>query len=120
MTFLTAARAARAALSGFCRIPASVVTVILLILSAFSISCGNGSGTSSAAPDHLAYVTLPSQGSVLLLQINGGTGVVTVGGQTPQVMNTSPNGLALLPSKNFLYTANSRANTISVFSVANN
>jgi len=63
---------------------------------------------------------LPSQGSVLLLNIEGATGVITAGANTPPVQGISPTGLALLPSKNFLYAADSHANTISIFSVANN
>jgi 6-phosphogluconolactonase (cycloisomerase 2 family) len=55
---------------------------------------------------------------VLLLYINGATGAITLGASTPQVENTSPSGLALLPSKKFLYAVNSFANTISIFNVA--
>jgi 6-phosphogluconolactonase len=116
MSFLRAARAALASQSGLRRMVAAVVIVIVMVLAGLSLSCGNN---SQSAPNHFAYVTLPSQGSVLILQIDGGTGTMTVGGSTPAVLGTSPNGLALLPSKKFLYAANSRANTISVFSVAN-
>jgi 6-phosphogluconolactonase (cycloisomerase 2 family) len=55
---------------------------------------------------------------VLLLHIDGSTGAISMGAQTPPVENTSPTGLALLPSRKFLYVANSRANTISIFNVA--
>ena len=56
---------------------------------------------------------------MLLLNIDGVTGAITSGPSTPQVANTTPTGLALLPSRKFLYAMNSRANTISIFSIAN-
>ncbi|MGD0793464.1 MAG: beta-propeller fold lactonase family protein [Terriglobales bacterium] len=112
MSFLRAARAALADQSCFPRILVAVVVV----LAGLSLSCSSYSGTT--VPDHNAYVTLPATGNVLLLHINGSTGVITTGAQTPQVEGTSPNGLALLPSKKFLYAINSRANTISIFNVA--
>jgi len=112
MSFLRAARAALADQSCFPRILVAVVVV----LAGLSLSCSSYNGT--AVPDHNAYVTLPATGNVLVLHINGSTGVITAGAQTPQVEGTSPNGLALLPSKKFLYVVNSRANTISIFNVA--
>src|SRR5271157_2098501 len=112
MSFLRAARAALADQSCFPRILVAVVVV----LAGLSLSCSSYNGT--AVPDHYAYVTLPATGNVLVLHINGSTGVITAGAQTPQVEGTSPNGLALLPSKKFLYVVNSRANTISIFNVA--
>jgi len=92
---------------------------ILVCLAAFFVSCtssGSG-GLFHPIPGHNAYVTLPSSGNVLLLHIDGSTGIITPGAQTPQVAATSPNGLALLGSK-FLYVANAAANTISIFSIA--
>ncbi len=112
MSFLRAARAALADQSCFPRILVAVV----IVLAGLSLSCSSYRGT--AVPDHYAYVTLPATGNVLLLHINGSTGVITAGAQTPQVEGTSPNGLALLPSKKFLYAVNARANTISIFNVA--
>jgi 6-phosphogluconolactonase (cycloisomerase 2 family) len=113
MSFLRAARAALASESGFPRI----LVAMVVILAGLSFSCG-GSGYTRSAPNHNAYVTLPQRGSVLLLNIDGATGVITTGAETPQVENSTPTGLALLSSKKFLYTANSRANTISIFNVA--
>jgi 6-phosphogluconolactonase (cycloisomerase 2 family) len=52
------------------------------------------------------------------LHINGSTGAITLGPKTTPVQNISPNGLALLASKKFLYVANSRGDTISIFNVA--
>ena len=106
MSFLRAARAARAGQNG-----------------SSPDSCGRGRYRSwpdfffpaAAAAhrarclNHTAYVTVPATGSVLLLHINGSTGAITLGAQTPPVQNTSPTGLALLPSKKFLYVVNSRA-----------
>ena len=89
----------------------------VLVLAGISLSCGSRSYTARA-PDQNAYVTLPALGSVLLLHINGATGVITQGAQTPTTENTSPTGLALLPSKKFLYAINSRSDTISIFNVA--
>src|SRR5271166_1676811 len=115
MSFLRAARAALAGQSGLRRIPAALVGS--LVLAGLSLSC---SSNQNHGPNHFAYVTLKAQGAVLLLQINGSTGTVTVGGTTPPQSSTSPVGLALTPSKQFLYTANSRADTISTYNVQNN
>ena|ERR1700688_1476286 len=112
MSFLRAARAALAGQSS----PYIILSVIAVVLSGFFISCGSSSHSSSS-PNHSAYVTLPASGSVALLHINGATGAISMGAQTPQTEGTSPKGLALLPSKKFLYVANSRANTISIFNV---
>ncbi len=114
MSFLRAARAALAGPSGSPRIFVAVVVV----LAGLSLSCGSSSHLPHG-PSHNAYVTLPGKGTVLLLHIDGGTGAITLGGSTPQVENTSPTGLALLPSKKFLYAVNSGRNTgIAIFKVA--
>lgn len=99
------------------RCAAGAILILSFVLALLSISCGTNSSTPVLA-NHIAYITLPDYGSVLMLQINGTTGEITAGDQTPQVQGTSPTGLALLPSKKFLYTANSRANTISTYNVA--
>jgi 6-phosphogluconolactonase (cycloisomerase 2 family) len=113
MSFLGAARAALAGQSGVCRI---LGAALALAPACIFISCG-GSTSRTVSPNHLAYVTLPARGSVATLSIDGATGIITMGSQTPQVEGTSPRGLALLPSKKFLYAVNSQANTISIFSV---
>ncbi len=115
MSFLRAACAARAGQSG--RVLVALVAVIVVVLAGLSLSCGSSS-FHATAPDQNAYVTLPALGSVLQLHINGATGAITQGAQTPTTGNTSPTGLALLPSKKFLYAINSRADTISIFNVA--
>jgi DNA-binding beta-propeller fold protein YncE len=120
MSFL---RAARAALAGQNCLPQILVAVVVVaavfVLAGLSLSCGSSSHSTSGH-NHNAYVTLPSRGSVLLLHINGATGAITLGAETPQVQNTSPTGIALLPSKKFLYAVNSSsfADSISIFSVA--
>src|SRR5258708_21536218 len=115
MSFL---RAARAALAGQSCLPRILVAVaVIVVLAGPSLSCGSSSHSTSG-PNHNAYVALPSRGSVLLLHISGATGAITVGAETPQVQDTSPTGIALLPSKKFLYAVNSFANTISIFNVA--
>ena len=119
MSFLRAARAALAGLNCLPRIPVALVVVAVFVLAGLSLSCGSSShGTSGH--NHNAYVTLPARGSVLLLHINGATGAITLGAETPQVQNTSPTGIALLPSKKFLYAINSssHADSISIFNVA--
>src|SRR5258708_24644872 len=115
MNFL---RAARAALAGQSCLPRILVAVaVIVVLAGSSLSCGSSSHSTSG-PNHNAYVTLPSRGSVLLLHISGATGAITLGAETPQVQDTSPTAMALLPSKKFLYAVNSFANTISIFNVA--
>src|SRR6202165_5802884 len=115
MSFL---RAARAALAGQSCLPRSLVAVVaLFVLAGLALSCGSSSHSTSG-PTHNAYVTLPSRGSLLLLHITGATGAITLGAETPQVQDTTPTGIALLPSKKFLYAVNSFANTISIFKVA--
>jgi 6-phosphogluconolactonase len=115
MSFL---RAARAALAGQSRLPRILVAVVVIaVLAGFTLSCGSSSHKTSG-PNHNAYVSLPSRGSVLLLHISGATGAITLGAETPQVLDTTPTGIALLPSKKFLYAVNSFANTISIFKVA--
>src|ERR1035437_8460915 len=117
MSFLRAACAARAGQSGLPRILVALLVVIVVVSAGLSLSCGNSS-FKATAPDQNAYVTLPASGSVLLLYINGATGAITQVAQTPPTENTSPTGLALLPSKKFLYAINSHADTISIFNVA--
>jgi len=113
MSFL---RAARAALAVPSRLPRILVAALVVILAVLSLSCGNSKPLT--APNHNAYVTLPSDGSVLLLHIDGATGAITAGAKTPSTVNTTPNGVALLPSRKFLYAVNSFADTISIFNVA--
>jgi 6-phosphogluconolactonase len=112
MSFL---RAARAALAGQTCLPRIFVAVVVIaILAGLSLSC---STTKTVVPTHSAYVTLPATGSVLLLSINGANGAISLGGRTPQQEGLSPSGLALAPSKKYLYVVNSFANTISIFNV---
>lgn len=117
MSFLRAACAALVGPTDIRKRYRALTFVPVLLLASVFLSCGSSS--SSTAPNHTAYVSLPSEGSVLVLQLNGSNGIITLGGKTPSSGTTSPTGLALLPSKKFLYTANSRENTISTFNVAN-
>ncbi|MGA2980346.1 MAG: beta-propeller fold lactonase family protein [Terriglobales bacterium] len=120
MSFQRAARAALTGQTGLCRILAAMAVVIVIVplLAGLFLSCGSSSSVSPNGPDHNAYLTLPTYGSVALLHIDGATGVITLGAETPQVVGTTPTGLALLPSKKFLYAVNSLANSISIFNVA--
>lgn len=92
------------------------VAMLAVVLAGFAVSCG---GTNHPAlATHNAYITLPSAGSVRLLRINDSTGVITADAQTPPVSGLTPTGMALHPSKNFLYTANSDGNSVSLFKIA--
>ena len=82
MSFLRAARAALAGQSCLPRIPVAFVFVAVVVLAGLSLSCGSSSHSTSVA-NHNAYVTLPARGSVLLLHINGATGAITLGAETP-------------------------------------
>jgi 6-phosphogluconolactonase len=113
MSFLRAARAARTGQNCISPILASLVVFLALL----SLSCGNNVSKVLPGPNHRAYVTLPQTGAVLLLNIDGSNGAITTGAQTPPVNGTTPNGLALHPSKKFLYAVNSQAFTVSIFNV---
>jgi 6-phosphogluconolactonase len=116
MSFLRAARAALAGQSFIRRILTATVIVLVTLLVLLSLSCGGN--TNLVAPNHNAFVTLPSNGSVLLLHMNGGTGSITLGSKTSPTVGFTPTGMALLPSRKFLYVINSQGYSISVFSVA--
>ena len=120
MSFLGAACAARTATPAKTNqsgVP-QILTAVAVMLSLLCLSCG--SSYSPTGPNHNAYVTLPARGSVLLLNIDGSTGVMTQAAETPQVQNAAPTGIALLPSRKFLYVVNSglTAYSISIFAVA--
>jgi 6-phosphogluconolactonase (cycloisomerase 2 family) len=95
---------------------AGVALIGVALLAASLPSCGGGKKPPVFGQKQNAYVTLPSQGSVLLMQINSLTGAMTTAAATPEVVGTSPKGLALM--NKFLYVANSQANTISLFNIA--
>jgi 6-phosphogluconolactonase (cycloisomerase 2 family) len=115
MSFLRAARAALAGQNCLPRILVALTVVVVVVLTGFSLSCGGS--TPPPLINHSAYVTLPSSGSVLLLQINSTTGAITLGAETPAGEGLTPTGIALIPSRKFLYAVNSFANTISIFTV---
>lgn len=117
MSFLRAARAARVGQSGLRRMPAALAVIIILALAGICISCSNTT-KSAQQPLRNAYVTLPATGSVLLLQVNETTGEIALEARTPPVEGDTPTGLALHPSKKFLYVVNSVADTISTFNIA--
>lgn len=114
MSFFRAARAALTGAACLRRLLPFVIFVIVILLAGILLSCGSG----RYSRDHNAYVTLPGTGNVLLLYINGVNGIITLGPATPQVLDATTIGLALAPSKKFLYTVNSFADTISIFSIA--
>jgi 6-phosphogluconolactonase len=113
MSFLRAARAALVGQTCF----RWVLPAAVIVLAGTTLSCINNESVGASSPNHSAFVTLPADGSVLVLNINGATGTITVGPKTPPTQNVTPRGLALHPSKKFLYVANTRANTISIFNV---
>jgi 6-phosphogluconolactonase len=109
-------RAAHAALVGKNRLRRIFINVApVAILTLITLSCATN--PSQSAFNHVAYVTLPQYGSVLTMNINGAHGFISLGAQTPIVNGTTPTGLALLPSKKFLYTANSFGDNISLYNV---
>ncbi len=114
MKFVGAARAALARQTDCKQLSAAVAVVFIGLF----VSCGSNRHSGPAAPNHNSYATVPGRGAVAFLHINGSTGAITVASLTPQVQGVSPKGLALLPSKKFLYVVNSGADTISTFSVA--
>jgi|ERR1700722_2285662 6-phosphogluconolactonase len=121
MSFRRAARAARSGQFSSNRLIFSKPTLaaLVVLLAGLSLSCNNTDhGSPGPVPTHTAYITLPTDGSVGQLTINGSTGAITLGSKTPTTVGSTPTGLALTPSQKFLYTANSRANTVSTFSVA--
>ena len=117
MSFLRAACAAPAGQSVFPRNRRVLFVIAIVALAGLSLSCGTNSHLPGP-PNHDAYVTLPATVSVLQLHIDGSNGTMTLGSKTPATLNTTPTGLALLPSKKFLYAINSDSNSISIFSVA--
>jgi 6-phosphogluconolactonase len=110
-------RAAGAARAGKYRVRQIFLTLVAVVaLAGLSVSCGNSSKSSAS---HNAYVTLPQKGNVALLHINDSTGAISLIAQTASVIGTQPTGLALDPSKKFLYVSNgSPANTVSIYSIA--
>jgi len=117
MSFFGAARAARSCQCVCRRMHTALALLLVMVFAGLCISCSNSKSTSR--PILNAYVTMPATGSVLPLQVNRSTGAITLGIGTPQVQGSTPTGLALLPSKKFLYAANSSpADSISIFSVA--
>lgn len=108
--------AARAALT-YSSSLRTVLAASVVALAGLTLGCGASTPFTGAGPNHNAYVTLPAVGSVLQLDINGATGVITLGAQTPTTEDTSPTGMALSPSRNLLYTVNPAQDSISVFSV---
>lgn len=95
-----------------------LAAIAVLYLAGQFISCSGNGKLPTTGTGNTAYVTLPNQGSVLQLHIDGATGAVAVQGSTPGYVGTTPWGLALAPKKNFLYVANSQSNNISTFSIA--
>jgi 6-phosphogluconolactonase len=92
------------------------MAMIAIVLAGLALSCG---GTNRPAiSTHNAYISLPSASTVQLLRINDATGVITADAQTPPVSGFIPTGLALHPSKKFLYAVNSNGNSISRFNLA--
>jgi len=120
MSFQRAARAALASPSGvrgiLAAVPRVIIPALILALALLSLSCGS-STVNRIGPNHSAYVTLPKNGSVALLNIDGATGTMTMVAQTPQTVGTTPIALALIPSKKFLYAINALGNSISIFNV---
>jgi 6-phosphogluconolactonase (cycloisomerase 2 family) len=114
MSFLSAARP----VLGASKLRPMLAAIAVLCLAGQLVSCSGNGRLPTTGTGNTAYLTLPNQGSVLMLHIDGTTGAVAVQNQTPGYQGTTPYGLALAPKKNFLYVANSQSNNISTFSIA--
>jgi 6-phosphogluconolactonase len=98
--------------------PTRILLATVVILAGICLSCNNSNhGTPPPGPNHSAYVTLPADGSIGQVFIDGATGTMTLGAKTPSTLGVVPFGIALLPSNKFLYSVNARSNTISTFNV---
>jgi 6-phosphogluconolactonase (cycloisomerase 2 family) len=97
---------------------AAISVISLIVLAALSVSCGGNGKLPATGTGNTAYVTLPNEGSVLMVHIDGTNGAIAPEGTTPGNVGYSPHGIALAPNKNFLYVANSESNDISTFSIA--
>ncbi len=95
-----------------------LAAIVVLFLAAQFVSCNGNGKLPATGTGNTAYVSLPSNGSILTVHIDGANGAVAVEGSTPQYPDTTPYGLALSPSKKFLYAANSQSNNISTFQIA--
>lgn len=115
MSFVYAASHAIAAQKG---LRPMLAAIVILVLAGNLISCSGNGKVPTLGTGNTAYVTLPNNGSVLMLHLDGANGSIAVQSSTPGYVGTTPYGLALAPSKNFLYVANSQSNNISTFSVA--
>jgi len=91
---------------------------VVFSLAALFVSCSGNGKLPVTGTGNTAYVTLPNNGSILKLHIDGATGAVVPEGSTPAGVGTTPFGIALSPSKNFLYVANSQSNDVSTFKIA--
>jgi 6-phosphogluconolactonase len=111
-------RAARAVLAGQEYLRPVLAAIVVVFLTLPSISCNGNGRLPVTGTGNTAYVTVPNNGSVLKLHIDGANGAVKVEGSTPAYVGTSPRGLALARSKKFLYVANSLSNNISTFKIA--
>jgi 6-phosphogluconolactonase len=96
----------------------AAIAIIVVSLAALFLSCSGNGKLPKLGTGNNAYLTLPNNGSVLLLHTDGVTGALAIVAETPEVDGTSPLGLALAPSKKFLYVANSLSDTISTFAIA--
>ena len=95
-----------------------LAAIVLVLLAAALVSCGGNGKLPATGTGNTAYVTMPNQGSILTLHIDGANGTVKVLASTPAYFGNTPQGLVLAPSNKFLYVANTLANTISTFSIA--
>jgi 6-phosphogluconolactonase len=96
----------------------TLAAIVLAFLAATLVACGGNGKLPPTGSGNLAFATLPDQGSVVTLHIDGANGTVSVLSSTPSYLGNTPQGLVLSPKNNYLYVANALANTISTFSVS--
>jgi len=94
-----------------CKKTAFLLLVLALVVPFFS--CGS-SGNSNG---HVSYLTIPQSNHVIGLQIDAKSGKLSAAAGSPYTSGNSPSGIAVTPSKQFLYVANSNDNDISLFTV---
>ena len=85
---------------------------VLFVLADFT-GCGRGS-------HHPAYVTLANDDQVIGYSIFNNTGNLRAIAGSPFATGVSPFGVVALPSKQFVYVANSGESTISLFKASGN
>jgi 6-phosphogluconolactonase (cycloisomerase 2 family) len=92
----------------------SILSLTVIALAIPFSSCGSNSSSTSA---HNSYVTVPQSNHVVVLHIDDTSGNLSAISGSPFAAGDSPSGIAVTPSKQFAYVANSNDNDISLFTI---